>query len=671
MTTAIENRLGLWNDQVSGIQPQNGIDSDTSNVLKSNLEIGLGTVSEPPTLEPGHPCEILSTSSEPGELDELSEFDDYALLADIDLSFRQANLSNSRSKKEKMKSRGIKNNASKKRSFPSAYKISELENFARQQLRFTPEVKKLEQLGNAQKLFFELVGNKIYPYPYIIYRITGHRSDGHDQLMIKTEDLQNDLLLFIQELEESLPALPLEQALEPMLTLEEISKKFKVSTKTISRWKIRGLIPRRIIKGGRRHLAYNQSMIDQFFHRQKDRVERSSRFSHLTEKEKEEILRIAKNLVQTGGSLMEVSRVLAQRLGRSVEAVRYTIKNHDRANPQIALFRSQRDTLEPDCKEQIYFDYLKGTPVELLARKYGKSRNSVFRSLTEVRLKELLDQPLDYIHHDSFDDPTQEKSIMAPMPDEAEFWEEKHKMRAPKDVSPDLAALYEWPLLSREQEAHLFRKMNFLKYKLKQFQQKVDVTAARLVDLRKMEDYRRQIKEVRDRLINCNMRLVVKHAKLHSATEQLGDLISDGNVSLMRAIEKFNFSLGNKFSTYASWAIIKNYARSVPEEKTYRERFLTGTDELLNMRLDSHLDEAENLTQNEMTKQFVSELLKDLDPRTREVIRMRNGLDGCQEMTLEQIGLHFGITKERVRQINVRGMKQLRDKAAQGAIQLP
>ena len=70
-------------------------------------------------------------------------------------------------------------------------------------------------------------------------------------------------------------------------------------------------------------------------------------------------------------------------------------------------------------------------------------------------------------------------------------------------------------------------------------------------------------------------------------------------------------------------------------------------------------------------KNRVNVLLEALDPRTREVIRMRTGLSGQREMTLEQIGQHFGITKERVRQINVRGMKQLRERAAQEAVELP
>ena len=67
----------------------------------------------------------------------------------------------------------------------------------------------------------------------------------------------------------------------------------------------------------------------------------------------------------------------------------------------------------------------------------------------------------------------------------------------------------------------------------------------------------------------------------------------------------------------------------------------------------------------------VNRLLEHLDARTREVIRMRTGLDGSEEMTLEQIGQHFGITKERVRQINVRGMKMLREWAAKENVEVP
>jgi len=139
----------------------------------------------------------------------------------------------------------------------------------------------------------------------------------------------------------------------------------------------------------------------------------------------------------------------------------------------------------------------------------------------------------------------------------------------------------------------------------------------------------------------------------------------------MRAVEKFDYSRGNKFSTYATWAVMKNFARSIPDENTRKQRYMTGTDELFDGKADVRTDEQEVLAAAGQARDKVNRLLEYLDPRTREVIKMRTGIDGNEEMTLEQIGRHFGITKERVRQINVRGMKQLREKAAEENVEMP
>ena len=139
----------------------------------------------------------------------------------------------------------------------------------------------------------------------------------------------------------------------------------------------------------------------------------------------------------------------------------------------------------------------------------------------------------------------------------------------------------------------------------------------------------------------------------------------------MRAVEKFDYSRGNKFSTYATWAIMKNFARSIPDENTRKQRYMTGTDELFDSKADVRTDEQEIVAAADQARAKVNRLLGHLDPRTREVIKMRTGIDGSAEMTLEQIGQHFGITKERVRQINVRGMKQLRERAAAENVEMP
>jgi RNA polymerase sigma factor (sigma-70 family) len=126
-------------------------------------------------------------------------------------------------------------------------------------------------------------------------------------------------------------------------------------------------------------------------------------------------------------------------------------------------------------------------------------------------------------------------------------------------------------------------------------------------------------------------------------------------------VEKFDYGRGNKFSTYASWAIMKNFARSIPDEKTRRERFMTGHEEVFDAKADVRSDEQEQLTQAEQANRKVNRLLDILEPREREILRMRAGLDNEQNLTLEEIGKRMGITKERVRQLNVRIMKKLRE----------
>lgn len=566
----------------------------------------------------------------------------------------------------------------------NAFNCPALRELTEQQTRYAPPARRQEQVARAEKLLAEIEPGKRYPYQYVCFRITDYRSAAHPDLLIPGEHLRHDLTLFIRRVERSIPAVPIEQAIEPVLTLEEVSKRFHVSTKTISRWRVRGLAGRRVKVNGRSQLGFPRSVVEKFVAEHRELVEKGARFSHLTDAEKDDILRLAREMRNTGLTLTEVSKRIAGRLARSPEAVRYTIKNFDRAHPEHALFPI-RVRLTDTAKEQIYlakqqmeltqnnkYATPEGDNVNRLATRFGRTRSSMYRVINEVRAKELIRQPVDYIYNPDFDDSSKAAGMLADMPGKAEFEAKRRGMQPPRDVPPQMAHLYEWPLLSKDQEQHMFRKMNFLKHRLHKLQERIDPTRAKVADLQEVESLKEQIKEVRDVLISCNQRLVYAQAKQRLGTgESIDDLVSDGNLSLMRAVEKFDYGRGFKFSTYATWAIMKNFARSIPDEKTHKQRYMTGHDDLFESRADVRTDEQEVLAAADAARARVSRLLDHLDPRTRDVIRMRTGLDGTQEMTLEQIGQHFGITKERVRQINVRGMKQLREWAAKENVEAP
>jgi RNA polymerase sigma factor (sigma-70 family) len=518
-------------------------------------------------------------------------------------------------------------------------------------------------MKRAERLLAEIDAEKQYPYQYVCFRVTDYRPDAYPDLLIDGEALQNDLGQMIAELAGSLPAIPIEDVTEAVLTLEQMSEKLNVTTKTLNRWRKRGLIGLPVLCNGRRQVGFLPSLVGPFLASNKDRVAQSGRFSQMTEEEKDDILRRAQRLGRVNGStLTEVSRRIAKRLGRSTEAVRYTIKNFDREHPEQALFPEVTGPLDADAKQLIFNSFRRGIAVDTLARRFQRTRTSIYRVVNEIRAQRLLDQPCDYIGNDTFDDVTQETDILSPMPDAEAFETARRGMRVPKDAPPELASLYETPLLTREQEAHLFRKMNFLKHKASKLRNQLEVARARTEDLNAIEELQDQAHTIKEMLVNCNMRLVVSIAKRHAAqSDNFFELLSDGNVSLLRAVEKFDYSRGNKFSTYASWAIMKNFARSIPEEKHRRERYVTGHEELFEAAQDNRSDEHEIVASAEQATHKVNRLLEYLDPRERQIIRLRAGLDsGAEGMTLEKIGQQLGITKERVRQLNVRAMKKLR-----------
>ena len=536
-----------------------------------------------------------------------------------------------------------------------------MKQFTDQQVRFAPQERKLEQLNRAESLLDEIESGREYPYQYVCFRITEYRPDAYPDLVLEGDDLTHDLLLFIEELSAS-ANIPLADAGEPVLTVEQVSQQYNISTKTVNRWRERGLVSRRFLVEGRKRVGFLLSSVERFVSAHASEVNRGSKFSQLSDEEKDEIIRRARRLASVpGATLAEISRRIAKRMDRSPETVRYTIKNFDREHPERAIFPDLRGPLDDQTKQSIFTSYRRGMAIEQLAERYRRTRSTVYRIVNEMRAERLLSQPIEYMFHPQFEEKNAEATILTPEPK----GENARAARPPAGLPPYLQSLYEIPLLTREQEFHLFRKMNFLLHLAKKRRDSLDQQHVKASQLDQIEAYQDEALEMKRRLIRANLRLVVSIAKRHVASAvNLFELISDGNISLMRAVEKFDFGRGFKFSTYASWAIMKNFARTIPAENTRRDRFVTGQELAFELAADSRTDEREYEQSQHRMQSAVGKILDRLDERERKIIICRYGLDDDDgPLTLEQVGSRFGVTKERIRQIEARAITKLRQYA--------
>ncbi|MEO1615725.1 MAG: sigma-70 family RNA polymerase sigma factor [Planctomycetota bacterium] len=539
----------------------------------------------------------------------------------------------------------------------------------RDQLRFNQKTKLIEQAAAAESLLAEVEPERDYSYDYLTFRITNYRSDRSARHNIASADLTHDLRLLIEDLSE-LADLSVEEVAEQVHTVQDLSRQFNVSTKTISRWREAGLVSRRLLFGGRKRIGFLNSSVEHFVANNRAKIQRGERFSQLSEDEKTEIIERARQLVEGGAALADVTRLLSNQMGRSAETIRYTLKNFDADNTSIAIFPHHRGVLTDDDKRSIFSQYLSGISVPQLCRRFNRTRTSIQRILVDMRRQRIMELPLDYIYNEDFEQTSREKEYLGAMP---ECDASARKVRVPGDLPSYLASLYDVPLLTREQEYHLFRKMNYLKHKASRLRDQMQEDAGGQTSLmNEVEAFYEQAVKVKNRIVQANLRLVVSIAKRHLASsDDFFSLVSDGNMSLIRAVEKFDYSRGNKFSTYASWAIMKNFARTIPNEFKHRDRFRTTTEELFLARQDERVDPYAEESAQRNRKRELSKILNRLDEREQKIISARFGLErGSEPLTLKEVGEEMGVTKERVRQLEARALAKLRTAASENNLEI-
>ena len=283
----------------------------------------------------------------------------------------------------------------------------------------------------------------------------------------------------------------------------------------------------------------------------------------------------------------------------------------------------------------------------------------------------------------------------------------------------------EVPLLTGPEEAVLAREISEgmeAEARLAELYATEEVEGFESENLLRLQELQSAGEYARDQLTRANLRLVVSIAKKYSNYGlPLLDLVQEGNMGLMRAVEKFDGTKGYRFSTYATWWIqqavsraVSNQARTIKipihtieamNKVTRAQRELekelgrkpstaetserTGLDpekveELIQLNSnqgtlsldlpmgdddgfnlaevlsDSEDEGPESAAIKELLKGAISETLGGLEKREREIVEMRFGLEGQDPKTLDEIGSHFGVSRERIRQVETRILSKLR-----------
>jgi RNA polymerase primary sigma factor len=552
----------------------------------------------------------------------------------------------------------------------AGYRIESIASLAKQ-MTFAGLSVRADQVNNAEALLHDLNPNKAYPLDYLVFRITGYHpksessaADGAGEELLTGLVLQHDIGRLIEEVSDSLD-IPTSSLPDPVLTIEDLTEKFNVTSKTIQRWRRRGLPARRFIfPDGKRRVGFLMRSVDLFVSLHSEEVNSATNFTQLTEPERLDIASRARRLAMSCQCCMhEIARRIAKKMRRSHLTILHTIRKHDIDHPELAIFPLAASPVADLERSKIVRGFRRGMPLGLLARRTCRPRSVVYRVIVEERVARVTARKLKFIDDPLYHQPDAGAVVDAIVKAEDLAAPRTSDDRVPRDLPPYFQALYRTPLLTPGREKALFLKFNFHKFQFVTVRREMDPNSVRARDIASMERYLKLATETKNAIVAANLRLVVSIARRHLRPGlNIMELVSDGNVTLMRAVESFDFHKGNKFSTYATLALMKGFARSVPMMQASKRRAGAG-EEMLTTIADRHPSESAGRL---AVHDELRTLLARLDPTERAVLLSHFGLDSSSDSlrglapSASQLQTTLSLSRQRLRQIERRAMDKLR-----------
>lgn len=244
----------------------------------------------------------------------------------------------------------------------------------------------------------------------------------------------------------------------------------------------------------------------------------------------------------------------------------------------------------------------------------------------------------------------------------------------PSGLPSYLCHLWTVPLLTPPQEHHYFRKLNFLKYQRSVILGKSVHRPLRGKKRERLEQVESAIVETRNLIVESNLRLVVSLAKKFASNsrDDFDEFVSVGNAAIIRAVERFDYRRGFRFSTYAYQAIQRSIFDLYQKDCRVRDRFVSdGSDAIADTVSDAGEADRLEIVASENHK-YTKVLMTNLDDRERRIVKAHFGIArGTEPSSLRVIGDELGLSKQRIRQLLIRALEKMRAAALQMRVVAP
>ena len=209
-----------------------------------------------------------------------------------------------------------------------------------------------------------------------------------------------------------------------------------------------------------------------------------------------------------------------------------------------------------------------------------------------------------YIYNASFEEASAEREILGALDQENANHGRAAASTAQAERRSDfyVAFLYRMDPLTREQESVLFRGMNYIKFRAFRLRQRLDPLTATLNEVEAIEALEQQATRIRNYIVESNLRLVTARAKqfARSTCLPLDELISEGNIGLVQAVEHFDYSRGTKLSTYATWAITNKLLAYLHKSRRQKSRLVSVSSDAMEIEDTGLLAAEEQLSNAEV-----------------------------------------------------------------------